>query len=489
MSIHTGAIPLMKRARPISHRARGLLGLAALMLGGCVSLAPDYARGPLPVPASWPGPGLEAEAEAEAKADTKADAAALPWQDFVLDERLRTLISQALTHNRDLQAAAHNLEAARALYRQGRAGLFPTLGVAGTDTREWQGDDRQDSVGVTRTSQLTLATTYELDLVGRIRNQSQAALERYLASAEGARALRVSLIGEVAQAYLTYASDKALGALASNTRDTAQRGMELSEARFRQGMGTRQDYLVQEALFQQARADEARYARLMAQDANALALLVGRPLKPEQLPDALVDGGYTQAPLPPGLPAQVLLARPDVRQAEHQLKATHADIGVARAAFFPTLSLTGAAGGISTTLLGLVQNPTHLAGLTGTLGLPIFSGGANEAKLAQARALREAALASYEKAIQKAFREVADALVAQDTLSAEKNAQGDYLVSLEQQLRIVEARQRLGRDGALAVFVIQRQVLAARAALIRARLAEASNHVALYKTLGGGGTD
>jgi outer membrane protein, multidrug efflux system len=481
----------MKPTRLMQPMAQTLLLGLVLGLGGCMSLAPDYARGPLPVAETWPQGWPEAPSgtSGEAAPPAQAGVAALPWQRFVQDERLRTLIAQALTHNRDLQAAAHNLEAARALYRQGRAGLFPTLGVAGTDTREWQGDDRQDSVGITRSSQLSLATTYELDLVGRIRNQSQAALERYLASAEGARALRITLIGDVAQAYLTYASDKALGALASSTQDTARRGMELSDARFRAGMGTRQDYLVQEAIFQQARADEIRYARLMAQDRNALELLVGQALAPEQLPDALVDGGYTRAELPPGLPAQVLLARPDVRQAEHQLKATHADIGVARAAFFPTLSLTGEAGGISTTLLGLVQNPTHLAGLTATLGLPIFSGGANEAKLAQARALREAALASYEKSIQKAFREVADALVAQDTLAAEKQAQGDYLSSLEQQLRIVEARQRLGRDGALAVFVIQRQVLAARAALIRARLAEASNHVALYKTLGGGGTE
>ena len=230
----------------------------------------------------------------------------------------------------------------------------------------------------------------------------------------------------------------------------------------------------------------ARYSRQQAQDRNALELLVGQPLAQVLLPDALVDGGYTQVDLPPGLPSRVLLQRPDVRQAEHQLKATHADIGVARAAFFPTLSLTGDAGMISTTLLGLVENPTRLAGLAATLSLPLFSGGGNEAKLDQARALQQSALAVYEKAIQAAFREVADALVGQGALAAEKQAQGDYLASLEEQLSIVEARHRLGRDGALAVFVIQRQVLAARAALVRARLAEAVNHVTLYKTLGGG---
>lgn len=408
------------------------------------------------------------------------------WQRYFLDARLRGVLDLALARNRDLQVAAHNLEAARALLLQARAARRPAVSADWASEEDWEGDDALGEKGWSRSHQLGLTVAWELDLFGHLSAQSEERLQRYLASEAGWQAVRVSLVASTAQAYLQWATDLALLALAQSTQANAQRAAELTQERLARGLSNRQDVLVQQTLAHQARADALRYQRLCAQDRHALELLIGGPLPAALTPDVLAEQPYSLVAWPAGLDTQVLQARPDVVQAEHQLRATAADVAAARAAFFPVVSLGLEAGGMAETIGRLLDAPTRFLNWTMDATLPIFSGGALQAREAQTQALQRAALAQYEKVVQTAFREVADAMVARATLGPELDARQAQLDALVAQQDIVHARHRLGRDGALSVLDIDRQVYAARAAVLQSRLALAVNGVDLYRGLGGG---
>lgn len=451
--------------------------LAGASLAGC-TLAPRYERPAPAVPPAWPSGAAYAESQAEALP-------ALSYREVFGDPKLTALIDQALTSNQSLRAAMANVQIARAGYRVQRAALFPSVDAdadAG-QIRQRQGAAAQPEV--TRTYQVNLGAAFELDLFGRLRSLSRAAQEQYFATEAGARAARLTLVGEVAQAYLTLAADRTLLAIAADTVDSAARTVTLTKARLDGGVAARTDLAQAETALQQARADQAALTSLVAQDRNALELLVGGPVADSALPAGIdeVDGRLGEAPA--GLDSRILLRRPDVLQAEHRLRAANAQIGAARAAFFPTISLTGLAGYASPQLSGLVAERNLLWQANGGATLPIFAGGANLANLAAAKAERELAVAEYQGAIQAAFRDVADALARRGTIREQVAAQEALQRAAADSYELSSARYRAGVDPYLATLVAQRTLYVARQGLTQTRLAEAVNLVALYVALGG----
>jgi multidrug efflux system outer membrane protein len=455
---------------------------AALVLAGCSSLAPRYDRPAAPVPGAWPGAAVAA---ATTTTDAVADRA---WQQFFTDARLRTLIGQALDHNRDLRIAALNIERARALYRIERADLVPTVsaGLASTLQRtpgdllpggRAQTARRHDaSIGI---------SGYELDFFGRVRSLNDAALQQFLATEEARRSAQISLVAEVANAWLALAADRERQRLARETLDNQRSAQTLIRHRVDNGVASQIDLRRAQTTVDTARADLARYSVLVAQDENALALLVGAPLGAELLPDSLDPVASLDA-LPAGVPSQVLQRRPDIREAEHRLIAAHAHIGAARAAFFPSVTLTAGAGVASRALGELFQGGAGAWAFLPQVVLPIFDGGRRQAGLDVAQAERDIAVAAYEGAIQRAFREVADALALRGMVGDQLDAQQSLVEATADTLRLSDIRFRQGAQSYLEVLDAQREMYAARQALIHVRLARLSNQVTIYKALGGG---
>ncbi|MCD0494317.1 efflux transporter outer membrane subunit [Chromobacterium violaceum] len=449
-----------------------LMGAA---LAGCASPQPDYQRPAAPVPAHWPA------------ADAESGQVDIAWRRFFVDDGLRETIAQALANNRDLRVAAANVQAARAQYRIQDAARLPAVQLQGKADRQLtRGGDPSlaaDSRGV---SAGLGVSAFELDLFGRVRSLSDAQWRRYLASEAGAQAARVSLIAETANAYLTLAADRSQLAAARTTLRSAERSLELTRERLRLGASSALDVSAMETMRQQARADVARYQGQAERDRLALQLLVGVELDQTRLPAALEDRPYTLAALPADAPADALLRRPDVRQAENLLRAAHADVDAARAGLWPKLGLSASSGLSGVTLAGLLNAPVRALSLALDASLPALDSGAAKAGVDQAEAQRLAALAAYEKALQNGFREVADALSQRQALAEEKQARQAALASAEGSLRLAEARYRQGLDGYLSLLEAQRTAQAARLQWIGAHLAEAENMAALYRSLGGG---
>ena len=461
----------MKKTNKTLHRVAAAALLAAA-LSGCANLAPDYQRPAAPVAASWPQ-------AAEAKAgDTQA--AELGWQQFYADDaRLRDLIQLALQNNRDLRVAALNAEQARALARVADANRWPTIGLGLTGSRA---TTTKDTISSTYTAGLQLAS-YEIDLLGKARNNADAATSRYLASVEGRRATQISLVASVAAAQLALQVDEELLSLAERTLASRVESLKLSRLKFEQGAASQLDLNTAESAEASARASVAQLKRQRAQDENALVLLIGQPL-PATLPAARPLAELKLAALPAGLPSSVLLQRPDVLQAEQTLIAANANIGAARAAFFPAITLTASAGSASTQLSELFKSGAWSFG--SQLLMPIFDAGRLQANLESVKAAREIALAQYEKSLQSAFREVADALAGQATLGEQLQAQQALARSEAERLRLVELRFANGASNSLELLDAQRSSYAAQQALLQAQLALQLNRVQLYKALGGG---
>jgi len=443
------------------------LTTAALTLAGC-TLEPRYTP-PVPaIPQAWPTGEAYPQAAAEA-------APTLSYRALFRDPNLLALIDQALAGNQNLRAAMANVEIARAQYRAQRASLSPTL-----DAGASAGQDRaRSSATGARTTQRSydadLAAAFELDLFGRLRSLSRAAQEQYLATSAGARAARLTLVGEVAQAYLTLAADRTLLAISADTVASSGRTVALTQARLEGGVAARTDLSQAQTLMEQARSDQAELTAQVAQDRNALELLVGGSIPDSALPGGLeaVDGLLGEAPA--GLESRILLRRPDVAQAEHALRAANAQIGAARAAFFPTISLTGLAGYASPQLGGLFAGRNFTWQAQSAADLPIFAGGAHVAGLAGAKA----------EAIQSAFRDVADALARRGVIDQQLAAQQDLAAAAATSYRLTTARYKEGVDTYLVALVAQRTLYGARQSLTQTRLARASNLVALYEALGG----
>lgn len=475
---------------PSTRPYRGRLTLlAAAALAGCMNLAPTYERPAAPVAAGWP----QGEAYGEPAAAGGVAASELAWREVFVDAPLQRTIELALSNNRNLRVAALNIEQARAQYQIQRADLFPTVAASGEAVHQRTPADLSQA-GRAVTSHTYSAgigfSTYELDLFGRVRNLNEQALQQFFATEEARRSTQISLVAEVANVYLTATADGELLRLARDTLASQESSYKLAQRSHELGVASALDLRQAQTSVEVARADVARYTRALAQDLNALALLVGAPLPAEVRPGGVQPEDLQWidrlAELPAGLPSEVLQRRPDVLQAERQLQAANATIGAARAAFFPRISLTASAGVASSSLSDLFQGSARTWSFVPQVSLPIFDAGRNRANLEVSKTQRDIALAQYELAIQSAFREVADALAARGTFDEQLAAQQALVDATGETYRLSQARYRSGVDSYLAVLDAQRSLYAAQQSLITLRLSRSANLVTLYKVLGGG---
>ncbi len=496
------------------------------VLAGC-TLAPTYERPAEPVAGQWPSAQPAATA-ASAASSTASNASAsannasgiaaadMPWQDFVQDARLRQLIDLSLQNNRDLRVAIKNIELARAQYRIIRADLAPTLGANVNGSRMSPNPAGNPSVASNYTAGFGI-NAWEVDFFGRLRSLSNSASAKYLATEEARKAAQISLIGAVSSTWLNLQANTELLALAERTLHTRQQSLALIKQRKDVGIASELDLQQAESLAASAKVAASQQLRLRAQDINALTLLLGQTVPEQLLPataakddgkdskdasqtaaktatanattakSAPVDSLSQFAPVAVGLPSEVLLRRPDIRAAEQQLIAANANIGAARAAFFPRIALTGMFGRASSELDNLFDGvAVRTWSFLPQISLPIFDWGRNIANLDASHAGRDIALAQYEKAIQTAFREVADALAGRATLGDQIAAQQAQARAERQRYHLADLRYRNGVDSHLGLLDAQRALFGSEQALIQIRLMERINQVELYKTLGGG---
>lgn len=461
----------------------------SLFVSGCAMLEPRVPEVAPAIPAEWPLPpttSTDSMAQPAASMGPQLDLGTTPvadvgWRDFFLDPRLEQLIAQALENNRDLRVAVLNVERARSQYRIQRADRVPSLGVSA----ELQRTGGDAPVTDLYTAGLGIAQ-FELDLFGRVRSLSHAALQSYFASEESRRAAQFALVAEVANTYLTLAADQELLRVTEARLANQQAAFDLTEKRFELGALSALDVNQARTTVETARSDVARFAGQVAQDINALTLLVGDTLDPALLPTRFEPAVSGLAGLPAGLPSSVLLRRPDVMSAEHRLLAANANIGAARAAFFPSISLTGSIGSASDELSGLFKSGSGMWSFMPQINVPIFQGGRLRANLGMATADRDIALAEYEKSIQSGFREVADALALSKTLAQQRMAQEALLQAATRTNELSQARYDAGLDSYLTLLITQRTLYDAQQSLVATLLAEQANRVTLYKVLGGG---
>lgn len=463
---------------------RTFVAVALFALSAC-TMAPAYTRPDAPVPAEWPsGPAYK---ESAVKPPDKA-AAAITWQDFFIHGQLQKLIRLALENNRDLRVAALNIERSRALYRIQRADLLPTVQAAA------RGIEQRVPESISATGQTMNVhqynadlgfSSYELDLFGRVRSLKDKALEEFFATEEARRSLQISLVSEVAGIYLSLAADKERLKIAQDTLESQQTTYKLIKSRFEAGASSELDLRQAQTSVDSARVDIARYTGLAAQDQNALALVIGSPVPADLIPAGLSEMSALKE-LSAGLSSDLLQHRPDIMQAEHLLKAANANIGAARAAFFPRITLTTSIGVASDQLSGLFQRGTGAWSFAPQISLPIFDSGRNFANLKVTEVDRELSLARYEKAIQVAFREVSDALAQYGTLGDQMEAQQSLRDATAASYRLSEARYRSGIASYLNVLDAQRSLYSAQQGLISVRLSRLINLATLYKVLGGG---
>ena len=460
-----------------------LLAGIALALAGC-TMAPKYSRPDAPIPTNWP----EGRAYAANPATTNATPATdLNWQDYFIDPPLRQLIGLALTNNRDLRVAALNVERARAMYGIRRAELWPTLDATGSGSRQRIPADLSNSGGrqtVSRYDASLGVASWEIDFFGRIRSLKDRALEEYLATEQARRGAQILLVSSIAQTYLALAADRENLTLSETTLESQQAAYALVKRRHDLGLVPELDLLRAQAPLEVARRDMAIYTQRVAKEENALTLLAGSPVPSELLP-AELTGLTPVSELAAGLPSDVLLHRPDVLQSENLLKADNADIGAARAAFFPRVSLTAAVGTASSDLSGLFKSGSGVWSYAPQIVLPIFDARTWSASKA-AKVQREIAVAQYEQAIQSAFREVADALAVRGTMDEQLSAQQSLVNALNDTWRLAGSRFERGIDSYLGVLDAQRSLFAAQQALVFLRLEKLANEVRLYEVLGGG---
>lgn len=489
---------------------------AGPLLAGCLTLEPRYDRGAAVVPAAFPQGG------AYAAAAGGPDASKVAWGAFFTDPKLKAVIARALAENRDLRVAVANIAIARGRYGVQRADLFPTLSAGGTAVYGRNGDYGYRSQGAAAATGTPAATgttiptgtgvgivgagggvtsqagdyrsysanlgvsAYEIDLFGRLRSLTREALETYLSTAQAARSARVSLIAETASDYLTLAADRQRLKVAQDTLKADAAIFQITQARFTGGVASELDVRQAQTALEQARSDVATYATSAARDLDALDLVVGTTVGEELLPGGLNAGLPTMADVPTGLSSAVLFDRPDVLEAEHTLRAYNADIGAARAAFFPAISLTASGGSSSVYLDKLFAGGTGAFSIAPSIDLPIFDWGRRRGQLAVSRAQKESALASYQKAIQSAFRDVADALAQRGTVDALISAQERLTDAAAVSLKLSQARYTSGADTYINTLDAQRTLAGAQQTLIGARATRALNIVELYRALGGG---
>jgi multidrug efflux system outer membrane protein len=455
--------------------------LTFIFVTGC-TLAPKYQRPEAPVPSAWPsGPAYK---EGLPSVPTASD---LKWEEFFTDERLKKIITMALNNNRDLRLAALNVERARAFYGIQRAELLPAVDVVGRGSKERVPADLSETRERMTRERYSVdlgILSWEIDFFGRIRSLTDRALEEYLATEEARRSAEISLLSAVANTYLALAADREILKLSQSTLETQEAVYKLIKRRYEIGLASQLDLRRAQTQVDTARGDVARYTKLVAQGENVLNLLVGSSV-PNELSPKDLGGVSPPKEFSPGITSDVLLSRPDILAAEHQLKAVNANIGAARAAFFPRISLTTTLGTASSELSGLFKSGSGAWSFVPQIITPIFDARTWLA-LKTVKVEREIALVQYEKAIQTAFREVADALAQQGTIRDQIAAQESLVQALQETYRLSYLRYTKGIDSYLSVLDAHRSLYAAEQGLIALRLAEIANQVILYKVLGGG---
>lgn len=463
---------------------KSLLSLAvtAFILGGC-SLIPDYQTPEAPVAAQWPqGPAYSPTQSADVAAAEQG------WRQFFNDPALQQLIQTALVNNRDLRVAALNIDAYRAQYRIQRADLFPAVSANGSGSRQRIPANMSQTGQSDITSQYSATlgvSAYELDLFGRVRSLSEQALETYLSSEQARRSTQISLVASVANAYYTWQADQALFKLTEETLKNYQESYNLTRRSNEVGVASALDLSQARTAVEGARVKYSQYQRLVAQDVNSLTVLLGTSI-PTNLPEPLRLDADQLAEVPAGLPSDLLQRRPDIQEAEHLLKAANANIGAARAAFFPSIRLTANAGTLSTDMDGLFKGGSGTWLFQPQINLPIFTAGSLKASLDYAKIQKDINVARYEKSIQTAFQEVSDGLAARKTFEEQLQAQQDLVQANQDYYRLAERRYRIGIDSNLTFLDAQRNLFSAQQALIGDRLSQLTSEVNLYKALGGG---
>ncbi|NTU43034.1 MAG: AdeC/AdeK/OprM family multidrug efflux complex outer membrane factor, partial [Nitrospirales bacterium] len=445
-------------------------GLCLLSLAGCATMAPEYSRPAAPVAEAWPkGPSYQGQTVAF----SQKSVADIHWQEFFVDMQMQKLISLALENNRDLRVAVLNIGRARAQYQIRRADLFPEINAAANGSIQRVPEDLSANGEAYTAEQYSVGlgvSSFELDLFGRIRSLRDQALEQYLATEQARRSVRISLVTQVVTGYLTLAADSERLQLAKETLASRQESYRLIRSRFEAGVSSALDLRQAQTGVDAARVDIARYTTLVAQDENLLNLLVGSPVPAELLPQALSDRLTSLREIGAGLPSETLLRRPDILQSENLLRAANANIGAARAAFFPRISLTGSVGTAGSELSGLFSSGSFVWSFAPQVSLPIFNAGSTQANLQVAETDRDIAVAQYEKAIQTAFREVADALAQRGTIDDQVSAQQSLTDATAESYRLAQARYEKGVDSYLAVLDSQRSLYSAQQDLIAVRL-------------------
>ena len=465
------------------HKSFRLLPLVTVLaLSGCMSLAPDYERPEAPVAQVWP------QDEASRNAELLVNGLA-QWSDFFTDARLHQLISLGLENNRSLRSAVFNVERARALYNVSRSELLPSVAAVADETAK----RTPESVSTTgrqvtsHTYSASLAmTSYELDLFGRVRSSNEMALQSYFQTQAAQRTAQMTVVTEIASTWLSLGAAKAQLKLAADTLTSQQESLKLIEHSYEYGASSQLD--VQRAKQTVATAQNAHAAALrsVAQMRNALTMLVGAPVPENLEPNGIELNVTTKVSAVSNVPSEVLLNRPDIAAAEAVLKSANANIGGARANFFPRIALTGSIGTISPEFSNLFDGGTRFWNWAPSVSLPIFTGGANISNLRAAQAQQKAAVAEYEYAIQTAFREVADALAVEGTVADQLKASEDMAAATAESYRLAQERYQSGADSYLSVLDSQRSNFSAQQSLITAQLARATSYVTLYKVMGGG---
>jgi multidrug efflux system outer membrane protein len=443
----------------------------ALTLSGC-TMIPKYERPAAPVSRQYPG------ATESRKESAASDIA---WQNFFAEERLKKLIELALANNRDFRVAALNVQESRAQYRVTRSASFPTVDGGGSYTRQ-----RASGVTSDQWSASLGTTAYELDLFGRVRSLNKQALEKYLATEEAQRNAQISLVAEVATEYFTLRETEEQLHLAQQTLQAVRESYDLNKATFDAGASNELDLRTAEGQVQTAKINVLTYERQLAQAENYVVLLVGQPLPADLPAPRPFNATNILEEIPAGLPSDLLGRRPDILEAEHTLKAANANIGAARAAFFPTITLTASIGSTSSQLSRLFGSGTGIWSFSPQVAVPIFTGGQNTADLDAAKVSARIEVANYEKAIQTAFREVADALVANSSYASQIEEQGTLIDAQQRRFDLANIRYRQGEDTYLSVLSAQQDLYSAQQGILEAQFNKLASQISLYQALGGG---
>jgi len=460
-----------------------LVGIVILPVG--CNMAPKYTRPEAPIPTDWPQGSVYQNSRAPQDVLTAAE---LRWQEFFTDMKLQQIIETALKNNRDLRLAVLNVERARALYDVRRAELFPVIDATGGGSKKRSSTDLATPGQPRTTKQFNVdlgITSWEIDFFGRINNLKEQALQEYLATEESRRGAQISLISEVARVYLTLAADSENLKLAKSTLETQQDVYDLILQQYKADIATELDLRRVQTQVDTAQVEVGRYTQLVARGQNALNLLAGSSVPEDFLPPDLASVNPPED-ISPGLPSEVLLRRPDIMAAEHQLKGAYAYIGAARAAFFPRISLTTAVGTASDELSGLFGSGNGTWSFAGQIVTPIFDA-RTQAAYRVSESLQKVALTQYEKTIQTAFREVADALAIRGTVDQQVSSQQSIVNSTQKIYSLSNKRYANGIDSYLSVLDAQRSLYGAQQGLIFLQLAKLANEVRFYAVLGGGG--